>query len=291
MTFRKLVPYLIFAFALAGAAMLLRPEPPPAAKISPADGQREASPADAAEPGFEPGSRLRAKPASDLELRLERESAARRALERQVEALARELAELRASLPAGSPAAEPLVVADDDASSDADDPLGRREWFDEQALLDAGIDAFEADTLRRFYEDLELERLTLRDQARREDWSDAELRTALQTLDNREQEMRQRLGDEAYDAYLYAAGRPNRLVVTSVLASAQAGQAGIVSGDRILRYDNRRIYNWRDLRAAMAGGSITDTIAVEVERDGDTLQFYLARGPLGVRTDSRSVAP
>ncbi len=64
-----------------------------------------------------------------------------------------------------------------------------------------------------------------------------------------------------------------------------------MSGDRILSYDNRRIYNWRDLREAMSGGSITDTISVEVERDGDRLQFYLARGPLGVRTDSRSIAP
>ncbi len=290
MTFRKLVPYLLFAGVLGLAAVLLRPEPPPAAKISPAELPREAAPADATLLEFEPGSAARSTPVGDLESRLEREIAARRALERQVDALARELAELRAALPAAPAENEPLAVADPDAPAD-DDPLARREWFDEQSLLDAGIDAFEADTLRRFYEELELQRLTLRDQARREDWSDAELRTALQTLDNREEEMRQRLGDAAYDAYLYAAGRPNRLVVTSVLASAQAGQAGIASGDRILRYDNQRIYNWRDLREAMSGGSITDTIAVEVERDGDTLQFYLARGPLGVRTDSRSIAP
>jgi S1-C subfamily serine protease len=114
---------------------------------------------------------------------------------------------------------------------------------------------------------------------------------ALQTLDNREQELRDQLGDAAYDAYLYAAGRPNRLVVTSVLESAPAGQAGIVTGDRIVGYDNRRIYNWRDLRNAMSGGSITDTVEIEVERDGHSLQFYLNRGPLGVRTDSQSLAP
>ncbi len=289
------MPYLIFVAVLAGAAVLLRPDPPPAAEPVPtADGRDSTRTRDSSGADGDPLAAVRgAMPAGDLaglESRLEREVAARRALERQVDALARELAELRASVGAPDPAgAGPFAEADPEPADD--DPLERREWFDEQALLEAGIDAFEAETLRRFYEELELERLTLRDQARREDWSDAELRTALQTLDNREEAMRQRLGDAAYDAYLYAAGRPNRLVVTSVLASAQAGQAGIVSGDRIIRYDNQRVYNWRDLREAMAGGSITDTIAVEVERDGDTLQFYLARGPLGVRTDSQSIAP
>ncbi len=292
---RKLLPYLLFVGVLAGAAVLLRPEPPSPAEPVPVADTRAAPRA-----GESPGAgdeqfvagRASASAAGpvDLESRLEREIAARRALERQVDALARELAELRASLPTAVGVAEPLADAAADASTD-EEPLEPREWFDEQALIDAGIDALQAGSLRRFYEELELERLTLRDQARREDWSDAELRTAMQTLNNREEEMRQRLGDAAYDAYLYAAGRPNRLVVTSVLASAQAGQAGIASGDRILRYDNRRVYNWRDLREAMSGGSITDTVAVEVERDGDTLQFYLARGPLGVRTDSRSIAP
>ncbi len=295
MSIGKLLPYLLFALVLAAAAVLLRPDPPPAEPVPIADGRAAPVADDASrtddgmsviarksEPGAGP---------SDIESRLEREIAARRALERQVDALARELAELRAALPAAGDAGTLPVASDEPLAADDDDPLERREWFDEQALLDAGIDAFEADTLRRFYEELELQRLTLRDQARREDWSDAELRTALQTLDNREEEMRERLGDAAYDAYLYAAGRPNRLVVTSVLASAQAGQAGIVSGDRIIRYANQRIYNWRDLREAMAGGSVSDTIAVEVARDGDTLQFYLARGPLGVRTDSQSIAP
>jgi S1-C subfamily serine protease len=76
-----------------------------------------------------------------------------------------------------------------------------------------------------------------------------------------------------------------------VLESAQAGTAGIKPGDHIIRYDNQRIYNWRDLREATAGGSISDTVALEVEREGETIEFYLARGPLGIRMDSVSVAP
>ncbi|UCH40821.1 MAG: hypothetical protein JSU67_03755, partial [Gammaproteobacteria bacterium] len=63
------------------------------------------------------------------------------------------------------------------------------------------------------------------------------------------------------------------------------------SGDQIIRYDNERIYNWRDLRNATTAGEITDTVEVEVEREGETLQFYLARGPLGIRMNSLRVAP
>lgn len=289
MSIGKLVPYLLFAAALAGAAVFLRPEPPPPAKPAPADWQADASPSDRAAPAS--AHNVMAPPAStrDLESRLEREVAARLALEKQVDALARELAELRESL-ALTAAAQAPNDADTVAQAD-DDPFERREWFDEQALVDAGIDTLQAESLRLFYEELELERLVLRDRARREDWRDGELRMALGTLDDREQEVRQQLGDAAYDAYLYAAGRPNRLVVTSVLESAPAGQAGIAAGDRIISYDNRRIYNWRDLREAMSGGEISDTVEVEVERDGDSLQFYLGRGPLGVRTDSQSLAP
>ncbi len=91
--------------------------------------------------------------------------------------------------------------------------------------------------------------------------------------------------------YLYASGQPNRVAVTSVLESAQAAQAGILPGDLILRYDRERVYNWRDLRTATRSGNLADTVEVEVERDGDTLQLYLLRGPLGIRMDSRSVAP
>ena len=58
-----------------------------------------------------------------------------------------------------------------------------------------------------------------------------------------------------------------------------------------MRYDNQRIYNWFELREATAAGDLSDTVAIEVDRDGETLQFYLARGPLGIRMNSVSVAP
>lgn len=229
-----------------------------------------------------------ANPAADrlaeLDRRLQDEIRARQALELKLESLSRQVAVLDITNGATGTA--------DPGEQPVGDPEERdRDWFDDQALLDNGMDSGLVSELKVFFEQLEMDRLYLRDRSAREGWDRAQLRAELQAIESREEDLRQRLGDEAYEAYLYASGRPNRVAVTSVLASAQAGQAGIQSGDHILRYDNQRIYNWMDLREATTGGDISDTVAVEVERDGTTLQFYLARGPMGIRMDSLSVPP
>ena len=166
-----------------------------------------------------------------------------------------------------------------------------RGWFNEQALIDSGMGSSQASELKSHFEQLEMERLYLRDRSIRESWSREKYREAVQSLDSKEGELENQLGESMYDSYLYASGRPNRVSVTSVFPSAQAGIAGIVSGDHIIRYDNQRIYNGFDLREATTGGNAGDTVALEVERDGKTIQFYLVRGPLGIRMNSVSVAP
>ena len=220
----------------------------------------------------------------ELNRRLQDEIRARQALELKLESLARQVASMDRAAAASGTA--------DPTEPPADEPNQRdRDWFDEQALLDNGMDQSLVSELKVFFEQVEMDRLYLRDRAAREGWDRVQLRAELQAIESREEDLRQRLGDDAYDAYLYASGQPNRVAVTSVLASAQAGQAGIQSGDHILRYDNQRIYIWMDLREATTGGDISDTVEVEVERDGTTLQFYLARGPMGIRMDSLSLAP
>lgn len=225
---------------------------------------------------------------SELQRRLDQETRARRQLENDLRDTRRQLAQLADQL-------QVAPVARDESDRDSDDEAGpqdsERAWFDEQALLDSGMEAALAGELRLFFEQLELERLMLRDRSARESWERGRLREELGLLADREESLRERLGDDGYDAYLYASGQSNRVEVSSVLESAQAGQAGIRSGDFIISYDNERIYNWRDLRNATRSGEITDTIEVEVERDGETLQFYLARGPLGIRMNSLRIAP
>ncbi len=223
-----------------------------------------------------------------LNRQFQNEMRARQALELKVEALSRQMAKLDDNLQSFKASNDSKQEASDSDSavSGSDD-----NWFNEQALVDSGMSSSRASELKTYFEQLELERLYLRDQSIRESWDRAKYREALQTLTNQEDDLRNQLSESEYDAYLYASGQTNRVAVTSVLASAQAGTAGIKSGDHIIRYDNQRIYSGFDLREATAGGNIEDTVALEVERDGETLQFYLPRGPLGIRMNSVSVAP
>jgi len=235
-----------------------------------------------------PATGTDAEDLEELNRLLQTEIVARQVLEKKLTALSQQVAAFGNNLQSiqETESDEQAII-----NSELEASRTNQEWFNEQALIDNGMDRIEASELRVFFEQLEMERLYLRDQSVREDWNRDQLREAMRALDSREIELKTRLGETAYDSYLYASGRPNRVAVTSVLESAQAGTAGIKPGDHIIRYDNQRIYNWRDLREATAGGSISDTVALEVEREGETIEFYLARGPLGIRMDSVSVAP
>ncbi len=164
-------------------------------------------------------------------------------------------------------------------------------WFNETALTDSGMSSSQAAELKSFFEQQELERMYLRDQSIRENWSRRKFRDEIQRLTEQGDAFLSQLDNSAYDAYLYASQQPNRVQVMSVLDSSQAGTAGIQPGDHIIRYDNKRIYNGFALRNATSDGDIDESIAVEVERDGQILEFYLSRGPLGIRMNSVSVKP
>ena len=225
---------------------------------------------------------------AELRRRLDDETSARRSLEAGL----RETREQVAALEQQLQDSRPLEAApESEVLTSETNPARDQVWFDEQALLDGGVDAILATELKQIFEQLQLERLMLRDRSAREGWERGRLREELGVLAEREESLRDRLGEEAYDAYLYASGQSNRVSVTSVLESAQAAQAGIKPGDYILRYDGERVYNWRDLRTATRSGDLADTVEIEIDRDGESLQFYLARGPLGIRMNSRSVAP
>ena len=225
---------------------------------------------------------------AELERLLQYEINARQELEKKFELLSQK----EANFDSGSQSfleTESTESVSSDGESDVS--TADRGWFNEQALIDSGMGSSQASELKGHFEQLEMERLYLRDRSIRESWSREKYREAVQSLDSKEGELENQLGESMYDSYLYASGRPNRVSVTSVFPSAQAGIAGIVSGDHIIRYDNQRIYNGFGLREATTGGNAGDTVALEVERDGKTIQFYLVRGPLGIRMNSVSVAP
>jgi hypothetical protein len=277
---------LALVFGIAVGMMISDGPEAPAAKLQmPEIGQSTAAPEVA---GENADTHARAEPGiSELNRLLQNEIRARRALQRKLEALERQVAALDRDKMLGT-----SQEAVEQESGDADHiGLPGQGWFDQQALLDSGMDGSLVSELKSTFERLEMERLYLRDQAAREGWDRERIRNEMQLLESTEDDLRERLGESAYDAYLYASGQTNRVAVSSLLESAQAGQAGIKPGDHIIRYDSQPIYNWRELRSATTSGNIGDSVEVEVDRDGETLQFYLMRGPLGIRMDALRVAP
>lgn len=219
---------------------------------------------------------------------LQQESTARQALQQQVEQLSLKLARVEKNTrPDKSTTTEAT-------SQDVSTPAGATgsTWFNQQALIDAGMDDAQAKSLKERFEKQELERLYLRDQAVREGWfGSRRYRDELQKLEAQSDNIKTELDEDAYAAYLYASGLPNQVKVQSVLASSSADTAGILAGDQIIRYENKRIYNWRDLRDATTEGNINETVRVDILRDNKPMVLYVQRGPLGIRMSSESAAP
>jgi len=159
-------------------------------------------------------------------------------------------------------------------------------------FLDAGFDPARAEYVKQLQDDLQLQRLYVRDQAEREGWiRSPRYRDAMQSIQQREEGLRQELGEDDYDRYLYSIGRPNRVVVGDVLANGPAQQAGIQVGDSILSYGGERIFEAGSLVSATRDGTSGMSTAIEIERDGQTQVVYVPRGPLGINLRVARVTP
>ncbi len=166
---------------------------------------------------------------------------------------------------------------------------GAPEWFDERALMEIGLDPEEARRLRARFEAHELAVLFLRDQAKREGWlRRPRYQKQLQQLRG---ELRADLGDDDYDAMLYAAGRNNRVVLGGVLDGSPAHAAGLRPGDSILSYGGTRIFDPLALRVATAAGKAGSMTEMRVDRDGEEYRFHLPRGPIGALLGAKRQTP
>ena len=229
---------------------------------------------------------------AELSQQLQQEIIAREALQKEVTILSEKLAALSpedVQEPADDSAGNSTSAT---APADATHNSTKSAWFNQQALIDAGMAQTEAEQLKTRFEEMELAKLYLRDQAIREGWSGGKrYREERKKLESKTEDIKQELGEDAYDAYLFASGQSNRVAVQSVLSGSAASNAGMLAGDQVLRYDGQRIYNWRDLRTATTQGDLTETISIQVFRENKQMEFYVQRGPLGIRMTSVSVAP
>lgn len=249
------------------------------------------------EPGLEGRDAAHAAPPTREELDALQRSVADQAA--AIHALADELALLRgevASLAGDAPPGsdedalaggtdatrpeDPHEQATAPAGAAAGAAAGARPSFDAESLVAAGYSSQEAERLRERWERLTLDRLEVNNRALREGWLlEPRLREEHLALDA---VFREDVGEEGYDAFLYATGQPNRVRVKEVIARSPASHAGMQPGDVIVSYDGERTFGTRDLQLATAEGRRGDLVRIEVVREGRPLTLRVERGPLGI---------
>lgn len=161
-----------------------------------------------------------------------------------------------------------------------------------QSLIKAGINEIRADEIIRSRNDLELKKLELSDRATREDYIDSNRYVSeYSALVADETTLREELGDDDYDRYLYTNGQMNRVKATSVIIGSAADLAGMRDGDLIVNYAQYRIFDWNELKQATTEGVSGEYVNVDIVRDRQLMSLSVPRGPLGVRLGMARILP
>lgn len=164
--------------------------------------------------------------------------------------------------------------------------------LNEAALVAAGIDAQLASSIVGRQAAVEMKRLELRDEAIRDEWFGTQRYfEALEDINAATSSLREEIGDQAYDRYLYAIGEDNRIFVTSVIPGSPAEQAGVRSGDVLLNYAGREVFSGGELQSETSAGQRGEPVTVRVRRNDSIIELLLPRGPMGVRLDSARLRP
>ncbi|MFD1216248.1 MULTISPECIES: PDZ domain-containing protein [Microbulbifer] len=112
-----------------------------------------------------------------------------------------------------------------------------------------------------------------------------DLQEKIHTHSNPRRVLEQELSSEEFDRYLEAYGGRTEFQIGDLLEAAPAYQAGLRPGDKIIRYNNQRVFHMGDLRSQVYQVAPGENVAVEIQRDGSssTETIYIPAGPLGIR--------
>lgn len=111
------------------------------------------------------------------------------------------------------------------------------------------------------------------------------------SLAGRAGSLREELGDADYERYLQALDRPTSAQVREVLATSPGARAGLKPGDQIVAFDGERVFDLDDINRLVLEGEPGQVVAIDVIRDGQVLQLYVPRGPIGITGDGRPFPP
>lgn len=159
-------------------------------------------------------------------------------------------------------------------------------------LIKGGIDPVIAEDIVRRKNRIELMRLELQDRAKRENYLNTQRYfDELQEINKQDISLREELGDDRYDEYLYTSKQNNRIRITSVMLGSAAEQVGIQRGDIVISYDNNRMFSWQELKEATTEGQLGEYVSINIYRSGEIYNFLVPRGPLGVQLGATRLQP
>jgi hypothetical protein len=248
--------------------------------------------------GDEPG-----KPASGSSVerslaRAERENEALRLRVGELEARLARAPDAPATASAGPD--EALAADERDATADQDPEEASPEVmaeleagaaasaFDEARLRELGFHPSDIERLRRTWEALELEKLYIQNERARSDTRDGRYWVRMLAL---EREALLDLGEEDYDALLYASGARNRVRVRNVLPGSAAEEAGVRPGDEITSYEEEPIFRMGALKQGTIRCDPGRSVSLGVLQDGADRRIWVPCGPLGIELEMVNAEP
>ena len=145
-------------------------------------------------------------------------------------------------------------------------------------LVEAGFSPDQAQRITAREAELRLEVLYAQSDAVREG-EPFDSRTV--RLDPQDQ-LRQELGDASYERYLEATGQSTSIGVQRVMEGSAGQAAGLQAGDQVVAYAGERVFRTSDLNKLILEGTPGQTVIVDALRDGQQIQVFMPRGPIGI---------
>lgn len=103
--------------------------------------------------------------------------------------------------------------------------------------------------------------------------------------------IRATVGDDVYDRHLYAAGKPNRLIIGAD-SPAAVFAAGLALGDVVIAYNGRRVFDAFEAQALDQGGDPEEMIRLDLMRADTLIEIMIPCGLLqDLQTATASVNP
>ena len=106
-----------------------------------------------------------------------------------------------------------------------------------------------------------------------------------------ERELREDLGDNGYDAMLYAIHQNNRVALERVRKNSIAYRAGLRDGSVVWSYDGQRVFRPNELATLSTTGRRGEPVEIVIVTPDGNEQFYVERNPLGADLVSATGRP